>query len=190
MFTIKATDVHTDAAPDRGGAPGSDSAAPRRRRRRATLSPKHASTLLALDTYDTQFPHYAPGCAHGCAAWASAASANYSQATINGYFTGPRGATAAGTDCDAGRADRQPRVRLRREGRRPVHGRPYAGPWCFCAGSDAKPDGTTAYCTPARSHAEQINVQLADATTVVVSFVTYDVPSDPPIAMLGLWRRR
>ena len=147
-------------------------------------------TLLALsDTYDTQFPHYAPGCAHGCASWASAASTNYSQATIDGYFIGGHAAaTAAGTDCampgaqtgnhecDCGEKDGDLYM---------VDS--YAGPWCFCAGSDAKPDGTTAYCTPARSHAEQINVQLADATTVVVSFVTYeDVPSDPPIGMLGL----
>ena len=129
-------------------------------------------TLLALsDTYDTQFPHYAPGCAHGCAAWASAASANYSQATIDGYFIGGHAAaTAAGTDCampgaqtgnhecDCGEKDGDLYM---------VDS--YAGPWCFCAGADAKPDGTTAYCTPARSHAEQINVQLADATTVVVS---------------------
>ena len=48
------------------------------------------------------------------------------------------------------------------------------------------PDGTTAYCTPPSAHAEQINVQLADASTVVASFVTYeDVPTKPPVGMLG-----
>jgi len=48
-------------------------------------------------------------------------------------------------------------------------------------------DGTTAYCTPAVSHVEQLNLQIADARTVVASFVTYeDVPSEAPIVMLGL----
>ena len=102
-------------------------------------------TLLALsDTYDTQFPHYAPGCAHGCASWATAASANYSQSTIDGYFIGGHAAaTVAGTDCampgaqtgnhecDCGEKDGDLYM---------VDS--YAGPWCFCAGADlASPTG-------------------------------------------------
>ena len=50
------------------------------------------------------------------------------------------------------------------------------------------PAGTTAYCTPARSHAEQINVQLADATTVVV--VRTDEDSAPSRLPCSACRRR
>ena len=145
-------------------------------------------TATLGNTYDTTFAHYSSGCTQGCAPWANAASAKYSQATIDNYFIGGhQGAVDAGSscampgaqtgthECDCGEKDDDRYITDS-----------YAGPWCFCADGGGAPDGTTAYCSAARSHAEQINLQIADATTVVASFVTYeDVPTDPPIAMLG-----
>lgn len=55
----------------------------------------------------------------------------------------------------------------------------------MCA--DPGPEGPFAgYCTAPHHHPEQINLQIADPTTVVVAFVTYEaLPAGPPVAMLG-----
>lgn len=68
----------------------------------------------------------------------------------------------------------------------------YSGPWCYCTksgrgllGGDAPDAGL---CLPPKATPEQINLQLAEPSTVVVSFVTYEDafdPSIPPVATLN-----
>eukprot|EP01052_Picozoa_sp_SAG31_P004966 SAG31_NODE_212_length_20157_cov_9.648868_11_plen_170_part_00 len=62
----------------------------------------------------------------------------------------------------------------------------YAGPWCFCK-DPAPNDPPTAYCLPAQSVPEQINLQMAESDAVVVGFITYEasLPTNPPVAMFG-----
>ena len=94
------------------------------------------SVLLAAsaNVYDVTQAHYAPGCTHGCAPWASAASTNYSQADIDALFIGGHaaavaagsscampGAHAGNHECDCGQMD---------EDRYMTDS--YAGAWCFC----------------------------------------------------------
>jgi hypothetical protein len=59
----------------------------------------------------------------------------------------------------------------------------YSGPWCYCAST-----GMPGLCLAPKATPEQINLQLAEPSTVVVSFVTYEDtfdPSIPPVAYLN-----
>ena len=64
----------------------------------------------------------------------------------------------------------------------------YAGPWCFCRDPGHGAENSSQYCTPALDTPEQINLQYASPTTVVVGFVTYELnrsaTTAPPRASL------
>jgi hypothetical protein len=131
--------------------------------------------------YDVVMPSYIPGCAHGCASWASLSK---DVAAMFATADGPRAACqhcampanhSGMHECDCGQKDDQ---RYMTDS--------YAGPWCYCLEADGTPSTTTAYCTPPNATVEQLNLQIADPTTVVASFVTYEpLPSSAPVAMLG-----
>jgi len=61
------------------------------------------------------------------------------------------------------------------------------GAWCVCKGStDTSAPANWGYCTSPHYVPEQVNLQLASPTTVVVSFVTFEpsVPTGLPVAEL------
>ena len=64
----------------------------------------------------------------------------------------------------------------------------YAGPWCYC-NTPKKGQNHTQYCIAPTNVPEQINLQIADSTSVVVSFVTREehapTSKEPPIAHFG-----
>ena len=71
----------------------------------------------------------------------------------------------------------------------------FAGPWCFCEAVPGAPAAGAGHAAPPASGVcrrplstpEQINLQLAGAATVVVSFVTYEEVelAAPPAALFG-----
>lgn len=64
----------------------------------------------------------------------------------------------------------------------------YAGPWCYCK-TPATGHNNTQYCIPPMEVPEQLNLQVADATSVVASFVTrgktYEKEREACSAMFG-----
>ena len=133
--------------------------------------------------YDVIMPAYESGCPHGCADWTTvdqpALWADGKVPSGAGRNCAMPAAQSGAHECDCGEKDADTYMTDS-----------YAGPWCFCADSKGEWDqfGETskAYCTPPKSHVEQLNLQLAAPDTVVASFVTYeDLPTAPPVAMLG-----
>ena len=65
----------------------------------------------------------------------------------------------------------------------------YAGSFCYCSNASAPIESrySAQYCRSARGVPEQINLQLASSTTIVVGFVTFEsaLPGDPPTAEFG-----
>jgi len=57
------------------------------------------------------------------------------------------------------------------------------GSWCYCAKTH---DASWGYCVPNQGVPEQINLQVANGDTVVVSFVTFEdtAPENPPFVVL------
>ena len=64
----------------------------------------------------------------------------------------------------------------------------YAGPWCYCR-TPVRGYNHTQYCLAPLQVPEQVNLQVADAESVVASFVTREssVPTsgEPPVAYFG-----
>lgn len=67
----------------------------------------------------------------------------------------------------------------------------YAGSFCYCEDKTKRKDEVgryaAAYCRAALGVPEQINLQIASATTVVAGFVTFEraFPVDPPVAEIS-----
>lgn len=120
----------------------------------------------AANMYDVVMPAYLPpaGCA-ACRPWTSKDAALWANATA---------LSQAGSSCA------MPAAKLTGHDKKTPEGA-YKGPWCYC-----KATGKAGTCVAPKSTPEQINLQLAEPTVVVVSFVTYDLaaPTSPPVAML------
>ena len=146
-----------------------------------------ATTFVAIslsNVYDVVMPLYRPSCSNGCLPWAEAARSlnSTTQAVIDGFFVkGARGSAAAGSACAMPGA--QAGTHEKDCG---LHCHPgkdqwsyiydsYAGPWCFCKDPIPGIENTSQYCTPALDNPEQINLQYASPTAVVVGFVTYEL---------------
>merc|ERR1711871_132941 len=136
--------------------------------------------------YDVIMRQYTSTCKHGCADWGSVPNQN--QSIIDAMFAGGKaGAAAAGSscampanhagdnECDCGQKDADKYIFDS-----------YQGPWCYCK-QPQKGMPSAAYCQPPQSTPEQINLQVASPSVVVVGFVTYEhsFPAAPPVAMLG-----
>eukprot|EP01043_Picozoa_sp_COSAG02_P045689 COSAG02_NODE_4205_length_5628_cov_3.597938_4_plen_523_part_00 len=131
----------------------------------SVLLPSLAGLILANQP-DVLFPHYLPPaeCVHGCAKWLAAppqgekwnAAAAGSTCAIPGEVTGSESADKVANA--------------------------WGGPFCYCDDGTGKATNTTGYCRSPLSVPEQINLQLANEDTVVVSFVTYELakPTRPP----------
>lgn len=124
---------------------------------------------VAADMYDVVMPAYLPpaGCA-ACRAW---------DATVDAaLWADPLKALAgAKSHCAMPAANLTGHDKATPEGS-------YGGPWCYC-----KATGAAVSCVAPKATPEQINLQLAAPSVVVVSFVTYDVvaPTSPPVATLA-----
>ena len=152
--------------------------------------------------YDVIEPYrLAPAeCTEGCMAWGSA------NATVQGWFRDPSNvakagahcaqpAFAPGIDCELG----DNRNLTSCDEKTPLSpsypdlGK--NGAFCLCAGYTGVQNGVqqqvfSATCRPQLGVPEQINVQIAAADTVALSFVTFEAAgtntsADTPIAMVG-----
>ena len=152
-----------------------------------------AAVALA-DMHDVLLPHYLPPaeCAAGCAAWASVGSAadvlwaagappphasNFCAIPAAAVDEPKRGATTPSMCGGPHLGD------LVCNGSTSS----FYGPICACApGAPGAAAPTFATCTASRSYPEQINLQIAAADTVVVSFVTFEeeLPAEPPALQL------
>ena len=119
-------------------------------------------------------------CPHGCAAWSKTNTpADWWQhgavpAGASNHCAQPANATGLAT----------PKPVLDPKG---IGGQ---GAWCVCEGMQEAgwlSRGKWGYCTSASYIPEQINLQLANPDTVVVSFVTFEptAPEGLPVAMLS-----
>jgi hypothetical protein len=115
---------------------------------------------------DIFFPHYLPPseCTHGCAAWKTAPSQgkDWDALAAGSVCAIPGAVTGSSKENNVTNA--------------------WGGPFCFCAGAAGAATSTAGYCRSPLSVPEQINLQLANEDTVVVSFVTYEQakPTRPP----------
>ena len=129
-----------------------------------------------------------PECPTGCINWTAALNASEQVAN----FADPSILPSLGARCAIpGRAlhsSTQPVAEIMT----PIEKAAFYGPICPCRSSSLS-DGTSSAiefhtCIAALFEPEQINLQLANSTTVVVSFVTHELepPTAPPLARLGL----
>mmetsp|Transcript_68242 Transcript_68242/g.118884 ORF Transcript_68242/g.118884 Transcript_68242/m.118884 type:complete len:602 (-) Transcript_68242:186-1991(-) len=107
-------------------------------------------------------------CANGCAKWSDLASDGNtrSQAAVDAKWSGGRAPETAGRSCASPGMD------------------PGAdGYWCYCRNTH---DDSWAYCQATLGKPEQINLQVASQSAVVVSWVTFEesAPTNPPIVNL------
>lgn len=125
-----------------------------------------APSRLEANMYDVVMPAYLPpvGC-DACRPWDAA--------TDSVLWAKAEALATAGNHCAMPAANLTGRDKTTPEGS-------YSGPWCYCT------NGTAGTCVAPMATPEQINLQLAEPTVVVVSFVTYDLvpPTAPPVALL------
>ncbi len=145
-------------------------------------------TTIQADVYDHLMPAWkinSATCTDTCLPWNAMPNAT-EQKRINkvwrynvppasaGSSCAMPGASAGNLDCDGCTADTVTNS--------------YAGPWCYCK-TPVGGHNHTQYCVAPKNTPEQINLQIADATSVVASFVTREekVPkgADLPIAYWG-----
>jgi hypothetical protein len=130
-----------------------------------------------------------PECPDGCMNWTAALNASEQAAS----FADPSILASLGARCAIpGRALRsltQPVAPVMT----PMEAAAFYGPICPCRTTNSSAAATTVEfhtCTAPLFVPEQINLQLANSTAVVVSFVTHEhrPPTAPPLARLGLAR--
>ena len=135
------------------------------------MAPLRLSALLLLaplaarsTMYDIVMPAYRPPEGCECAAWNASTAESWAAGAVP---------DDAGSSCAMPAAIVDGKIGVTTS---------YSGPWCYCKGS-----GAPATCLAPESTPEQINLQLAEPSVVVVGFVTYEqsVPSDAPMAMFG-----
>ena len=135
------------------------------------MAPLRLSALLLLaplaarsTMYDIVMPAYRPPEGCECAAWNASTAQSWAAGAVP---------ADAGSSCAMPAAIVDGKIGVTTS---------YSGPWCYCKGS-----GAPATCLAPESTPEQINLQLAEPSVVVVGFVTYEqsVPSDAPMAMFG-----
>ena len=123
--------------------------------------------LVAANMYDVIMPAYLPppGC-DSCRAWDAATDA--------ALWASSERLAAAGSSCA------MPAAQLTGKGKDKIKDS-FSGPWCYC-----KATGAAGTCVAPKATPEQINLQLAEPSVLVVSFVTYDLaaPTAPPVATL------
>ena len=121
---------------------------------------------LEANMYDVIMPAYLPpeGC-DACRPWDAATDAT--------LWVDQEALAAAGHHCAMPAANLTGRDKTTPQGS-------YSGPWCYCT------TGIAGTCVAPTATPEQINLQLAEPTVLVVSFVTYDLaaPTSPPVALL------
>jgi hypothetical protein len=158
------------------------------------------AAVASADMYDVLLPQYTPPaeCTSGCAAWAAVPE-------TGPLWAGGVAPSHASNHC----AILAAAVDEPREGATPpsMCGGPHLGdlvcngstsafygPVCVCAAAAddpphavaARPPPRFATCTAPTSYPEQINLQIAAADVVVISFVTFEalLPAAPPTAQL------
>jgi len=139
--------------------------------------------------YDVVLPKYRPSCINGCLEWSDAARSlppilngtQLNQSNIDDFFIdGKVGATEANAFCAmpgarAGMHEKDCGLSCHDGADEFAYiYDSYAGPWCFCKDPVAGIENTSQYCTPPTNIPEQINLQYAAASAVVVGFVTYE----------------
>jgi len=131
-------------------------------------------------------PPHTSKCPSGCAPWANVSTDAFEQARIDNTWLEGKVPDGAGNHCamPAGSAGAH-----EEDGsdRHEVVTDSFAGPWCYCA-HPASGSKHEQYCVPPKSIPQQINLQYANSSVAVASFVTFDesFPSDPPVARFGL----
>ena len=112
--------------------------------------------LVAANMYDVIMPAYLPppGC-DSCRAWDAATDA--------ALWASSETLAAAGSSCA------MPAAQLTGKGKDKIKDS-FSGPWCYC-----KATGAAGTCVAPKATPEQINLQLAEPSVLVVSFVTYRV---------------
>lgn len=140
-------------------------------------------TLVNANMYDVFMPSYTTICPHGCMPWSSVPN----QTMVSAMFQGGTDAVAkAGSDCamPANHAGDNECDCGQKDGDTYIFDS-YEGPWCFC--NNPEKGNPAMYCNPPKATPEQINLQVASPSVVVVGFVTYEdsTPTDPPVAMFG-----
>jgi len=152
------------------------------------------------NVYDVVMPAYRPSCINGCLSWTDAAqflpkSANLTQTDINAMFVDTNGSADAQEHCAmpgarAGTHEKDCGLHCHSDTDQWSYlYDSYAGPWCFCKDPVIGVENSSQYCTPPLNTPEQINLQYASPTAVVVGFVTYEPPNSttaPPQARLFL----
>jgi hypothetical protein len=126
-----------------------------------------------------------PECPLGCMNWTDALNAS-EQATS---FADPSILPSLGARCAIpGRALHSGFAQGRNQSLSAMERAAFYGPICPCRTSAASPAIEYHTCTAPLFVPEQINLQLANSTTVVVSFVTHELspPMNPPVARLAL----
>ena len=132
-----------------------------------------AVTVTIADMYDVLMPRYTPpaSCSEGCAEWSTHRASLWQADAV------PPG---AGRSCAM-------LAKLvggwHTTGAQSHPNTSFGGPWCYCASTSAAVECVAPQATP-----EQINLQLAEPTVVVASFITYDAeaPTSPPQAKLSV----
>jgi hypothetical protein len=159
-----------------------------------SVLPAGRANMYDLFERDKLFPL---GCATGCAPWAEVAAARRANnATWVGKIVDVDASFAAGrVPADAANLCAMPGManpgEVGNESWWDHIQAAYGGSFCFCEDASKAKDAAdryvAGYCRSDHGVPEQINLQIASASTVVVGFVTFErsFPANPPTAEFG-----